>query len=85
MANQIVDLAAAQLYPEDASRGYVPLAVEGDGNCLFCSASVLVCGDQGHPKELQDLVMKEMKNNAEFDAAQFLERVEKCWVCRSTC
>ena len=67
-----VDLAATQLYPEDAPRGYVPLAVEGDGNCLFRSASVLVYGDQGHHKELRDLVMKEMKNNAEFYAAQFL-------------
>ena len=31
MANRIVDLAAAQLYPEDAPHGYIPLAVEGDG------------------------------------------------------
>ena len=38
--------------------------------------SVLVDGDQGHHKELQDLVMKEMKNNAEFYGAQFLESVE---------
>ena len=49
MANRIVDLAAAQLYPEDAPHRYVPFAVEGDGNCLFCSPSVLVLvyGDQG--------------------------------------
>ena len=63
MANRIVDLAAAQLYSEDAPRGYVPLAVEGR------SASVLVYGDQGHPKELRDFVMKEMKNNDEFYTA----------------
>ena len=62
------------MYPEDAPRGYVPLAV------LSRSASVLVYGDQGHHKELRDLVMKEMKNDAEFYAAQFLERVEKCLV-----
>ena len=30
MANRLVDLAAGQLYPEDAP---CPLAVEGDGNC----------------------------------------------------
>ena len=47
---------------------------------LSRSTSVLVYGDQGHHKELRDLVMKEMKNNAEFYAAQFLERVEKCLV-----
>ena len=54
-------------------------------NCLFRSATVLVYGDQGHPKELRDLVMKEMKNNAEFYAAQFLEGAEKCLIRRSTC
>ena len=79
MANRIVDFAGAQPH------GYVPLAVEGDGNCLFRYASVLVYGDQGNPKELRDLVMKEMKNNAEFYAAQFLEGAEKCLIRRSTC
>lgn len=48
MTPQWVHKVATQLYPDDGPPGYVPLAVDGDGNCFSHSAS----GDQNHPREL---------------------------------
>ena len=43
---------AESLYPCDADQNLVPVAVYGDGNCLFRSASLLLDGDQRRHLEL---------------------------------
>ncbi len=42
----MTDTITANLYPEDADRSLGPVKVYGDGNCLYRSASLLVCGNE---------------------------------------
>ena len=39
-----VDKFAEMLMPEDVDQGFQPIVSKGDGNCLFRSGSILVCG-----------------------------------------
>lgn len=48
-----IDKEAAQFYPPDAPRGFVPRRVQADGNCLYNSVSVLLCGDEHLSTELR--------------------------------
>ena len=45
----VVDELATALYPPNAPPGFVTLAAEGDGNCLFHAASVLATGNINLP------------------------------------
>jgi hypothetical protein len=69
-----IDRSAAELYPDDAPRGYVPLVLAGDGNCLFRAA--IVCYEEHH-KELRSLAMNKMKQHSESYVVQFLERSQR--------
>ena len=47
--------------------GVVPLAVQGNGNCLFHAASLLALGNEGHHAQLRSMVVSELE--------------ERCWIC----
>ena len=42
----MTDTITANLYPKDADRSLGPVKEYGDGNCLYRSASLLVCGNE---------------------------------------
>ena len=44
--------------------GVVPLAVQGDGNCLFRAASLLALGNEGHHAQLRSMVVSELEEHA---------------------
>ena len=73
----MVDDVAMELYPEDAPLGGMPLAVEGDGNCLFRAANLVAHGNEDDHKLLRTKVMKEMEENPDFYADQFIQREQQ--------
>ena len=56
--------------------GVVPFAVQGDGNCLFHAASLLVLGKEGHHAQLRSMVVSELEEHAAFYADGFVTWVE---------
>ena len=48
-----LDEIAKQLMPPDSNPELVSVTVIGDGNCLFQSLSLVVCGDEEHHCELR--------------------------------
>ena len=44
--------------------GVVPLAVQGDGNCLFHAASLLALGNEGHHAQLRSMVVSDLRESA---------------------
>ena len=77
MSSFPIDTIATWLYPDDGPAGHVPLAVYGDGNCFYTSASVSVYGNKDHHHNLHQLVMAEMMENAEFYANMYIDHAYK--------
>ena len=47
------DLIAESLCPKDVDKNLLPVRVQGDGNCFFRSAALLLFGDESHHLELR--------------------------------
>ena len=63
VTDYVVDeLAEALLDGEFA--GVVPLALQGNGNCLFHAASLLALGNEGHHAQLRSMVVSELEEHA---------------------
>ena len=76
VSNYPVDDVAMKLYPDKAPRDFVPLDVYGDGNCLFRAVSLVATGDEQNHGQFRKLVMKELRDNAEYYADLFFPQAE---------
>ena len=54
------------IYPDDGDEGLTPVVVRGDGNCLYRSMSLLLCGKEDLHTELRSRVVCEMVLGNEF-------------------
>ena len=61
----VADKTSEKLYPDDAPN-LVPIRVNGDGNCLPCSASLLAFGDQKYYKEMRARIVIELATHEEY-------------------
>ncbi len=68
------DSVATILYPDDAPVNHVPVAVLGDGNCLYRAASVAVFGKENEHSNIRANVVKELVENVRYYAQLFVER-----------
>ena len=75
LTGYVVDKVADALL-EGEFPGLVPLAVQGDGNCLFRAASLLAFGREGQHSHLRSLTVEELNGHAEFYADGFVARAE---------
>ena len=73
-----IDEVAESLYPCDADQNLVPVAVYGDGNCLFRSASLLLDGDQRRHLELRLRTAAELCINSCHYANILVQRASCC-------
>ena len=62
--------------------GIVPLAVQGDGNCLFQAASLLALGNEGHHAQLRSIMVSKLEEHAAFYADGFVSYHNQCWNVR---
>ena len=61
-----LDKVSMDLFPDQDFPDLVPVRVEGDGNCLPRSASMLIFGDQQHHLEMRVRMACELALNKEF-------------------
>ena len=74
----MTDSIAANLYPEDADRSLSPVRVYGDGNCLYRSASLSVCGNESRHLELRLRTAIELCNNVQRYAYAVVQHARSC-------
>lgn len=48
-----IDKVSFQIIPDSFKEPFLPVRLTGDGNCLFNSASIAICGDQRLAVELR--------------------------------
>ena len=74
----MTDTTAANLSPEDADRSLGPVRAYGDGNCLYRSASLLVCGNESRHLELHLRTAIELCKNVQHYAYAVVQHARSC-------
>ena len=74
----MTDTIAANLYAEDADRSLGPVRVYGDGNCLYRSALLLVCGNESRHVELRLRTAIELCKNVQHYAYAVVQHARSC-------